>query len=143
MILAIIITLILVLYVKIGSILPYLSYFLFGDSCRVNLKDVNSFDEYLKTLNNKKRKDLKRIIKKEYKNITIKPGRFQLLYIKSLYTFIKNKYNDIFTIIFYISLSILLFLSNCSISENSRIWSDKEEKLENQKNTKKLFAKEE
>ena len=37
----------------------------------------------------------------------------------------------------------LLFLSNCSISENSRIWTDKEEKLENQKNTKKLFAKEE
>ena len=36
----------------------------------------------------------------------------------------------------------LLFLSNCSISENSRIWTDKEEKLENQKNTKKLFAKE-
>ena len=37
----------------------------------------------------------------------------------------------------------LLFLSNCSINENSRIWTDKEEKLENQKNTKKLFAKEE
>ena len=27
----------------------------------------------------------------------------------------------------------LLFLSNCSISENSLIWTDKEEKLENQK----------
>ena len=37
----------------------------------------------------------------------------------------------------------LFFLSNCSISENSRIWNDKEEKLENQKNVKKLFAEEE
>ncbi|MDC0179128.1 PQQ-like beta-propeller repeat protein [Candidatus Pelagibacter sp.] len=42
-----------------------------------------------------------------------------------------------------LSIFTLLFLSNCSISENSRIWTDKEEKLENQKNTKKLFAKEE
>lgn len=35
----------------------------------------------------------------------------------------------------------LFFLSNCSISETSRIWNDKE-KVENQKNIKKLFAKE-
>ena len=33
-------------------------------------------------------------------------------------------------------LFILFFLSNCSISENSRIWGDKEEKVENQKNIK-------
>ena len=39
-------------------------------------------------------------------------------------------------------LSILFFLSNCSISENSRIWRDKEEKVENQKNIKKLFDNE-
>ena len=37
---------------------------------------------------------------------------------------------------------ILFFLSNCSFSEKSRIWNDKEEKIENQ-NIKKLFAKEE
>ena len=37
---------------------------------------------------------------------------------------------------------ILFFLSNCSISGKSRIWSDKQEKVENQ-NIKKLFAKEE
>ena len=36
----------------------------------------------------------------------------------------------------------LLFLSNCSISETSRIWNDKEEKIENQKKIKKLFAEE-
>ena len=36
----------------------------------------------------------------------------------------------------------LLFLSNCSISETSRIWSDKDEKIENKKNIKKLFDKE-
>ena len=39
-------------------------------------------------------------------------------------------------------LFILFFLSNCSISENSRIWRDKEEKVENQKNIKKLFSNE-
>ena len=38
--------------------------------------------------------------------------------------------------------STLLFLSNCSISETSRIWNDKEKKIENQKNIKKLFDKE-
>jgi outer membrane protein assembly factor BamB len=37
---------------------------------------------------------------------------------------------------------ILFFLYNCSFSEKSRIWNDKEEKIENQ-NIKKLFAKEE
>ena len=37
---------------------------------------------------------------------------------------------------------ILFFLSNCSLSEKSRIWNDKEEKIENQKNIKKLFDKE-
>ena len=36
----------------------------------------------------------------------------------------------------------LLLLSNCSISETSRIWSDKDEKIENQKKIKKLFAQE-
>ena len=36
----------------------------------------------------------------------------------------------------------LLFLSNCSISETSRIWNDKDEKIENKKNIKKLFDKE-
>ena len=39
-------------------------------------------------------------------------------------------------------VSTLLFLSNCSISETSRIWNDKEEKIENQKKIKKLFAEE-
>ena len=36
---------------------------------------------------------------------------------------------------------ILFFLSNCSFSEKSRIWNDKEEKIENQ-NSKEVFAKE-
>ena len=36
----------------------------------------------------------------------------------------------------------LLFLSNCSISDTSRIWNDKDEKIENKKNIKKLFDKE-
>ena len=37
---------------------------------------------------------------------------------------------------------ILFFLSNCSLSEKSRIWNNNEEKVENQ-NIKKLFTKEE
>jgi len=37
---------------------------------------------------------------------------------------------------------ILFFLSNCSFSEKSSIWSEKEEKVENQKNIKKLFSNE-
>jgi len=35
-----------------------------------------------------------------------------------------------------------LLLSNCSFSEKSRIWNDKKENIENQKNVKKLFAEE-
>ena len=33
----------------------------------------------------------------------------------------------------------LLFLNQCSFNENSRIWKDKDNKLENQKNIKKVF----
>jgi len=33
----------------------------------------------------------------------------------------------------------LFFLNHCSLSENSRIWKDKEKKLESQKNIKKVF----
>ncbi|WP_435163477.1 PQQ-binding-like beta-propeller repeat protein [Candidatus Pelagibacter bacterium nBUS_25] len=40
------------------------------------------------------------------------------------------------------SILILFFLSNCSISETARIWDNKDEKVDNQKNIKKLFAKE-
>ena len=35
----------------------------------------------------------------------------------------------------------LIFLNHCSLSENSRIWKDKEQKIENQKNIKKVFSK--
>ena len=43
---------------------------------------------------------------------------------------------------FILFISTLLFLSNCSISETSRIWSDKDEKIENKKKIKRLFAEE-
>jgi hypothetical protein len=33
----------------------------------------------------------------------------------------------------------LIFLNQCSFNENSRIWKDKENKLESQKNIKKVF----
>ena len=36
----------------------------------------------------------------------------------------------------------LFFLNHCSLNENSRIWKDKEKKLKNQKNIKKVFSKE-
>ena len=36
----------------------------------------------------------------------------------------------------------IFFLNNCSLNENSRIWKDKERKLENEKNIKKVFSNE-
>ena len=39
-------------------------------------------------------------------------------------------------IILIIALSIL---NNCSLNENSRIWKEKEKKLKNEINTKKIF----
>ena len=59
----IIILIVIYIYKKKKRLFPYLSYIIFGNSCRLDLKDINSFDEYLKKLNNKKRKDLKRIIR--------------------------------------------------------------------------------
>ena len=34
----------------------------------------------------------------------------------------------------------ILFLNHCSLNESSRIWKDKEKKIENQKNIKKIFT---
>ena len=34
----------------------------------------------------------------------------------------------------------LFFLNNCSLNENSRIWKDKEDKITNPKNIKKIFS---
>ena len=36
----------------------------------------------------------------------------------------------------------IFFLNNCSLNENSRIWKDKERKLENERNIKKAFSNE-
>jgi hypothetical protein len=36
----------------------------------------------------------------------------------------------------------LILLNHCSFNENSRIWKDKEKKLEAQKNIKKVFSEE-
>ena len=38
-----------------------------------------------------------------------------------------------------ISIIALIFLNQCSLNENSRIWKDKENKLEAQKSIKKVF----
>ena len=37
---------------------------------------------------------------------------------------------------------VLFFISNCSFNENSRIWKDKENNLETDKNITKVFAEE-
>ena len=37
---------------------------------------------------------------------------------------------------------VLFFLNNCSFNENSRIWKDKENKLETDKKITKVFAEE-
>ena len=39
-----------------------------------------------------------------------------------------------------ILITALIFLNQCSFNENSRIWKDKENKLETQKNIKKVFV---
>jgi hypothetical protein len=36
----------------------------------------------------------------------------------------------------------LVFLNHCSLNENSRIWKDKDQKIDNPKNVKKIFSEE-
>ena len=43
---------------------------------------------------------------------------------------------------FIILIISLLILSHCSLNENSRLWKDKEKKLEDKKNIKKVFLEE-
>ena len=43
--------------------------------------------------------------------------------------------------LFFIFIA-LFFLNNCSFNENSRIWKDKENKLEKDKKITKVFAEE-
>ncbi len=40
----------------------------------------------------------------------------------------------------FVTLIVLVFFNNCSLNENSRIWKNKENKLETNKNIKKIFA---
>jgi len=97
---------------KIDIIFPYISYLIFGYSSRINLQNINSFQDFLNQLNSKKRRELKKIIKKEFQHISIKSTHFKFIYIKTLYSFLKNKYNSYIKITFFMILSILLFLSN-------------------------------
>ena len=41
-----------------------------------------------------------------------------------------------------IIVTVLFFLNHCSFNENSRIWKDKEQKIEKQKNIRKVFSEE-
>ena len=43
---------------------------------------------------------------------------------------------------FIFTCVVLFFLNNCSFNENSRIWKDKENKLETDKKITKVFAEE-
>ncbi len=42
-----------------------------------------------------------------------------------------------------ILIIVLITLNNCSLNENSRIWKDKEKKLQAKENIKKIFEEEE
>ena len=42
-----------------------------------------------------------------------------------------------------ILIIVLFTLNNCSLNENSRIWKDKEKKLQTKENIKKIFKEEE
>ena len=42
-----------------------------------------------------------------------------------------------------ILLIALIFINNCSLNENSRIWKDKEKELKTQSKLKKIFVEDE
>ena len=84
---------------------------LFGNiSCMLKLNKFNNFDEYLKSLKSKKRRELNKIINREYNEINIKEGKFNKEYLHLLYNFLKNKYNSKILLYFYMFLSINLFI---------------------------------
>ena len=109
----IIIVCIVVLWYNIHHILPYISQYLFGKSAVINLQKINTFEDYLnKNLNSKKRRALKKVIKNEYNNITIKNGTFSKKYIMYLNEFLKSKYKSNLTSTIYLILSTLLLITN-------------------------------
>lgn len=93
--------------------IPYISNILFGPSARVHLENAKSFDEFSQVFNSKKRRDLKRILKKDFPHFTIVPGTFQIKYIQLLWKFLRTKYSGQWVKqVFFLAISLLLFSWN-------------------------------
>ena len=91
---------------------------IFGNSCRIDLTNFKTMNEYLKSLSSKRRNDLKHGLNqnKKYKIIT---GKFKMSYIKNLYNFMIKKYNNKFKIYYhlYLATSVLLFTNQLKFFE--------------------------
>lgn len=93
--------------------IPYISNLLFGVSARIYLGEDQSFEDYLQHFKSKKRRDLKRIYKKEYVKYRIVSRPFRLQYAAYLFTFLRTKYRgQPHWVFFYWTLSLLLFSLN-------------------------------
>ena len=79
---------------KWKACVPYLSSLLFGVSARVHLKGCESMDDFGAMLSSKKRRDLKRILRKDCAAFRSVPGQLRPEYISLLWTFIQRKYSD-------------------------------------------------
>ena len=86
------------------------SSLIFGDSCRVDLRNFKTMDDYLKSMKSKRRNDLKKVIKQN-SNLTIKEGTFKLNYIKYLYKFVKQKYKNKKKMYFQLFLQLIVLLT--------------------------------
>lgn len=97
-------------YIKRNKIIYYLSTLLFNKSSRIDLKDINTMDDFLKKkFKSKKRCDFKKIIRDTNK-LKIIPGNFKISYINYLLNFLIDKYKNYKKVIFYMTCSILLFI---------------------------------
>ena len=100
-------------YIKNKKTLLLITNLLFGNvTCTLNLEKYDNFDSYLKSLKSKKRRELNKIINNEFNNIQIKKSNFKLEFINLLYQFLQKKYQSKPKELFYLVLSILLFLTN-------------------------------
>lgn len=98
---------------NLKKLFPFISTLLFSRiSFQLTLKDFKTYDDYLQNLNSKKRKGLKKIEENEINKIKIKQSKFKNVYIKYLWKFYSEKYNNLFTKLFNIVLAILVFITN-------------------------------
>lgn len=71
---------------------PYLSNLLFGMSARVHLKDCATLEDFCAVFSSKKRRDFKRLLRKDCAKFRAVAGQFRIKYILLLWKFINIKY---------------------------------------------------